>query len=87
MRFVMGSCLATEGDTADREAAIPVVVNVDRGANSVWIEIQAVGEGTTTADGGPVVAIFACEVQATVWMDISAPDKHQRRLHNSICIS
>ena len=36
--------------------------------------------------GGPVVAVGACAVQAAAWIDPAAPDKHQRRLHNSIRI-
>ena len=71
----MDSCLAAEGDTADRESDEPVAVV--RGVDSVRIEDQVVGGGAITTNRGPVAAVVACDV----------PDKHQRRLHNSIRIS
>ena len=77
--------LAAEGDTADREAAVPVVVV--RGVDSVRSEEQAVGDVTIVANRGPVDAVVACVVQAAAWIDATAPDKQQRRLHNSIRIS
>ena len=77
--------LATEGDTADREPVVPVVV--ERGVDSARREVQVVGEVAIAADGGPVVAEVACVVQVAAWEDGAAPDKHQRRLHNSIRIS
>ena len=77
--------LAAEGDTADRLTVVPAVVV--RGVDSVRTEVQVVGVGATTTDRGPVDAAVACVVQAVAWIDITAPDKHQRRLHNSIRIS
>ena len=78
-------CPAAEGDTADRESGGPVVV--DRGVHSVRIEAQVVGAAATAANRGPVEAAEACAVQDVAWIDEAAPDKHQRRLHNSIRIS
>ena len=78
-------CLPAEGDTAEREPEVPVAAV--RGVGVAWIEEQAVGVGATTTDRGPVVAVVACGVQAVAWTDAAAPDKHQRRLHNSIRIS
>ena len=77
--------LAAEGDTADRLTAVPVVVV--RGVDSVRIEAQAVGVVAIVADRGPVEAAVACVAQVFAWPDTTAPDKHQRRLHNSIRIS
>ena len=77
--------LAAEDDTADRLTEVPVAAA--RGADSARTEAQVVGVGTTTADRGPVVAEVACVAQAVAWPDVAAPDKHQRRLHNSIRIS
>ena len=77
--------LAAEGDTADRESEVP---GVDvRGVDSDRTEGQVVGVAATEADRGPVAAVVVCVVQVAAWVDISAPDKHQRRLHNSIRIS
>ena len=81
----MDSCLAAEGDTADRESDEPVAVV--RGVDSVRIEDQVVGGGAITTNRGPVAAVVACDVQAVAWIDDAASDKHQRRLHNSIRIS
>ena len=78
-------CLAAEGDTADREAAVPAAVV--RGVDIARAEVQVVGEGTSTADRGRVVAAVACVGQVVARVDAAAPDKHQRRLHNSIRIS
>ena len=77
--------LAAEGDTADREAAVPDVVA--RGPDVARVEVQLVGVGATTTDRGPVVAEAACVVQGVAWADVAALDKHQRRPHNSIRIS
>ena len=78
--------LAAEGDTADRLTEVPVVAA--RGVDIARSEAQVVGAGATTTDRGPVVAEVACVVQVVVaWVDVAAPDKHQRRLHNSIRIS
>ena len=77
--------LSAEGDTAEGESDVPV--GVVRGADAAWIEVQGVGDGATTTDRGPVVAVSACAVQEVAWIDAAAPDKHQRRLHNSIRIS
>ena len=77
--------LAAEGDTADREADIPEVVV--RGVDVARGEAQAVGAGAIAADRGPVGAVGACAAQVVAWIDVAAPDKHQRRLHNSIRIS
>ena len=78
-------CLAAEGDTADRESVVPAAA--ERGVDVAWIEVQAVGVGATTTDRGPVGAVAACAVQVVAWIDVAAPDKHQRCLHNSILIS
>ena len=77
--------LAAEGDTADRQTVVPG--EVGRGVDSARIEAQIVSAVSTVADGGPVVAFEACEAQVAAWTDEAAPDKHQRRLHNSIRIS
>ena len=77
--------LAAEGDTADRLTEVPVVA--ERGVDSVRTEAQAVGEVAIDTNRGPVVAVVACDVQVVAWSDEAAPDKHQRRLHNSIRIS
>ena len=77
--------LAAEGDTADRLTEVPVVV--ERGVDAAWIEVQVVGVGATTTDRGPVDASTTRVAQAVAWIDGAAPDKHQRRLHNSIRIS
>ena len=77
--------LAAEGDTADRLTVVPEVVV--RGVDSVRIEVQGVGEAATVANRGPVVAAAACVAQVVAWIGVAAPDKHQRRLHNSIPIS
>ena len=78
-------CLAAEGDTADRLTVVPAAAA--RGVDGAWTEVQVVGVGATTTDRGPVVAVVACVVQVVAWPDTTAPDKHQRRLHNSIRIS
>ena len=78
--------LAAEGDTADRESAIPKAVT-NRGVNAVRIEVQVVGVVASVTNRGPVVADVACAAQVVAWVDVTAPDKHQRRLHNSIRIS
>ena len=78
--------LAAEGDTADKESAVPAE-EVVRGVDDAWVKGRVVGEGATTTDRGPVVANVACGVQVVAWIDVAAPDKHQRRLHNSIRIS
>ena len=85
MCFVIDSCLAAEGDTADRLPEVPVVVA--RGDDSARIEVQVVGVVTIAANRGPVVAAEACVVQVAAWIDVAAHNKHQRRLHNSIRIS
>ena len=77
--------LAAEGDTAERESVVPAVVS--RGEDSARIEAQGVGVVSIEADRGPVAAVVACVVQIVAWIDVAAPDKHQRRLHNSIRIS
>ena len=77
--------LAAEGDTADREPGVPVVA--DRGTDSVRAEVQDVSVGTRGADRGPVEAVVARVAQVVAWDDATAPDKQQRRLHNSIRIS
>ena len=85
MCFVMDSYLATEGDTADRESGVPAAAA--RGADLVRIEAQVVGVVASDTNRGPVEAVVACEVQVVAWVDVAAPDKHQRRPHNSIRIS
>ena len=78
--------LAAEGDTADEEPVVSGVVG--RWVDEAWGEVQGVGAGATAANRRPVVAEVACVVQVVVaWVDVAAPDKHQRRLHNSIRIS
>ena len=77
--------LAAEGDTADRETEVPG--GDVRGVDSERKGAQAVGVVATVADRGPVVAAVACAVQVVACVDVAAPDKHQRRLHNSIRIS
>ena len=77
--------LAAEGDTADRQAEVPV--EVVRGVDSVRIEVQVVGAAAIVANRGPVEAEVACVGQEVAWIDAAAPDKHQRCLHNSIRIS
>ena len=77
--------LAAEGDTADRLTEVPA--EVAREVDSVRIEVQVVGEVVIEANRGPVVAAEACVEQAVAWDEVAAPDKHQRRLHNSIRIS
>ena len=84
-RYMSVLRLAAEGDTADRLTVVPAVVV--RGVDSERIEVQEVGDVATVANRGPVVARVACVVQAVAWNDDAAPDKHQRRLHNSIRIS
>ena len=66
--------LVAEGDTADRVAEVPAVAA--RGADSVRIEVQVVGEVANVANRGPVVAFVACVVQVVAWIDEAAPDKH-----------
>ena len=85
MCFVMGSYLVAEGDIADRLTVVPDVAA--RGVDSARIEVQVVGVEATAANRGPVEAEVACVAQAATWNDMPAPDKHQRRLHNSIRIS
>ena len=77
--------LAAEGDTAERLTVVPV--DGARGVDEACEEDQVVGVGATTTNGGPVAAEAACVVQVAAWVDVAAPDKHQRRLHNSIRIS
>ena len=84
-RYMSVLRLAAEGDTADRLTVVPVVVV--RGVDSVRTEVQVVGAVATASNRGPVVAAVACVVQVVAWTDVAAPDKHQRRLHNSIHIS
>ena len=81
----MDSCLAAEGDTAERVAEVPIIAV--RRVDPVRIEVQVVGVEATVVNRGPVVAAAACGVQGVAWADVTAPDKHQRRLHNSIRIS
>ena len=84
-RYMSVLRLAAEGDTADRPTEVP---GVDaRGVDEAWTEVQAVGAGATTTDRGPVDAAVASGVQVVARIDVAAPDKHQRRLHNSIRIS
>ena len=78
-------CLTAEGDTADRLTVVPV--DGARGEDSARREVQVVGVVAIVANRGPVDAAVACEVQDAAWIDKAAPDKHQRRLHNSIRIS
>ena len=77
--------LPAEGDTADRESEVPAAAV--RGVDSARTEGQPVGAAATVANRGPVVAFVACVAQAAAWIDFAAPDKQQRRLHNSIRIS
>ena len=77
--------LAAEGDTAERVAEVPIIAV--RRVDPVRIEVQVVGVEATVVNRGPVVAEVACDVQGVAWIDVAAPDKHQRRLHNSIRIS
>ena len=77
--------LAAEGDTADRESGVPIVV--DGGTEGAWVEGQKVGVRVIAAGRGPVTTSVACGGQGVAWSDEAAPDKHQRRLHNSIPIS
>ena len=77
--------LAAEGDTADRETVVPGAVT--QGADFARNEAQVVGVVAIDANRGPIVAAVACVVQVVAWIDIAAPDKHQRRLYNSIRIS
>ena len=74
--------LAAEGDTADRESVVRGVAEA-RGGDSVRIEVQGVGAAANVANRGPVAADVAC----VAWIDVATPDKHQRRLYNSIRIS
>ena len=83
--YVSNLRLAAEGDTADRVAEVPAAVV--QGEDSARIEVQDVGAGAIVANRGPVDADAACAVQGVAWIDVAAPDKHQRRLHNSIRIS
>ena len=79
--------LAAEGDTADGLTIKSTTITI-RGVDAVWIKIQAVSNRTITANRGPIVAIVACAAQQpAVQVNKPAPDKHQRRLHNSIRIS
>ena len=80
------SRLPAEGDTAERETVVPAV-KAGRGVDSVRTEAQVVGAIAIGADRGPVVAEVACTAQEIAWIDKPAPDKHQRRLHDSIRIS
>ena len=77
--------LAAEGDTADREAEVPVVAT--RRDDVARVKVQVVGVGAIGANRGPVVAVVACVAQDAAWSGYAAPDKQQRRLHNSIRIS
>ena len=77
--------LVAEGDTAERLTNVPGVIV--QGVDPDRSEAQAVGVVTTAANRGPVAADVACVVQTVAWIDIATPDKHQRRLHNSIRIS
>ena len=78
-------CLPAKGDTADGVSVVPAVVS--RGEDSARIEAQGVGVVSIEANRRPVVTVVACVVQIVAWIDVAAPDKHQRRLHNSIRIS
>ena len=78
-------CLAAEGDTADGRTEVPA--EVVRGGDCVRSEAQVVGFVAIVANREPVVAGVTCEAQAVAWVDVATPDKHQRRLHNSIRIS
>ena len=69
----------------DQEPDVPVVAV--RGEDDARVEVLGVGAGATTTDRGPVDAVVACGAQVVAWSDVAAPDKHQRRLHNSIRIS
>ena len=77
--------LAAEGDAAERVAGVPVAAA--RRADVARIEVQEVSEAAIVADRGPVGTVVACVAQVAAWIDTAAPDKHQRRLHNSIRIS
>ena len=78
-------CLVAEGDTADRLTVVPG--EVGRRGDSVQVDVLVVSVVTTATDRGPVEAAVACVAQVEAWIDVAAPDKHQRRLHNSIRIS
>ena len=78
--------LAAEGDTADREPSAAAVA-ARRRNNAACEKAQAVSIGFTVARGRPVETFGACVAQVVAWIDVAAPDKHQRRLHNSIRIS
>ena len=87
-KLVIKLILGANSDAADRESVVPVVVV--RGVDSVRTEVQGVGVVVIVAivaNRGPVVAVVACVAQEVAWIDAAAPDKHQRRLHNSIRIS
>ena len=77
--------LAAEGDTADRLATIPVI-------SADWfyatiIKQQVIDSRSRLAGGWDIVTSCTCAIQAIIWIDPAAPDKHQRRLYNSIRIS
>ena len=84
-KMIFMKIIAAEGDTADGLTGVPGVVA--RGEDVAREEVQVVGAGAIVADRRPVVALVACVVQDAAWTDVAAPDKHQRRLHNSIRIS
>ena len=77
--------LAAEGDTADREPAVPGAAV--RGVDSDRIEVQVAGEVAIVANRGPVATDVARVAQDAAWSGYAAPDKRQRHLHNSIRIS
>ena len=79
--------LATEGDTAEIIAEVSEIIKILWWIDVVWIEKEVVGVGASIALRRPIVSVAACVTQAATWNDMPAPDKHQRRLHNSICIS
>ena len=78
-------CLAAEGDTADRLTVASGFIA--RGKDATWTKIQSVGKATIVANRRPVAATEACTKQIATRTNVTAPDKHQRRLHNSIRIS
>ena len=84
MCFVMDSCLVAEGDTADGVSVI--LVTTVWWIYIVWGNTQIISI-ITIVDRGPVSASETRIERVSVWNDPAAPDKHQRRLHNSIRIS
>ena len=74
--------LAAEGDTADRLTIASGFIA--RGKDATWTKIQSVGKATIVANRRPVAATEACTKQVATRTNVTALDKHQRRLHNSI---